>query len=258
MFFPVDLALWKLEPGQRPRWWPRVEESSDGELDTRVAKVIRTVTDHLTSVEGRWLLAGGGYLGGDWDEGYELDVRGYFHRTIGPARPTPEVLFAHASAYAVVTRPQRLHFEGFVVPFSPAEFVEELEDWEVCPATGHSSRFANNLWQIWRMWRGIQFPQPFLGDGPLTWVVSKNELVATANGAIVGVWRDWTDNLSLELVGELPPNSGWVLTAGPDIIRKFEEATGSRLRIVGRVRRFYREHSYDPHKSSDFYFDTGT
>ncbi len=243
---PVDLGLWRVAPTVPPSWWPRIEPSDErAELESEAAKVVRTVELAVESwqSEEEVVLAASGCIASAKLSRHDIQVRSFFQRPIGPVRPMSSELFdfAYNARARVSKEASPLRFEGLV---TLATEPGQLKDWQVLPCSGWSSPATSNVWQAWRMVRGIQCPVDLLANGEVHMTCCEDSVDFTSEGELVGRWRDWSQDMSSLFVKDLPPSSGWALVAPRSVIDRFSRETGAKLGWAWEITSRSRDYSH--------------
>ncbi len=251
---PVDLGLWQLATGERPRWWPAVESAAQqGEFDVEVADALAQVevATRVWDSENDVVLAASGCISQSIRGQRELEVRSFIQWPVGPLGPQSEDLFdfvRNADAYVTPDRTP-LRFEGAVrMNASP----ELLADWFVGTCSGTAFPISLHFWQGWRRLRGVQCPSPLLSNGPVEVVAGESSLDFVGEEGLVARWTDWTSDMSALLVEGLPPSSGWILTAPRDTVARVELETGGQFARCWELTSYFRESGigeFKEHKS---------
>lgn len=243
---PVDLGLWRVAPTVPPSWWPCIEPSDEQEqLESEAATVAREVELAVESwqSEDEVVLAASGCISNAKLSQHDLHVRSFLQRPVGPARPLSSELFDFlGNARVLVSHgASPLRFEGLVtLTTKPGR----LKDWEVLPCSGWSRSAAGNMWQVWRMVRGIQCPVDLLANGEVLVTCHEDSVDFTSHGELVARWRDWSRDMSSLFVKDLLPSSGWVLVAPRSVTDRFARETGANLGWAWETKSHFRDHSY--------------
>ncbi len=243
---PVDLGLWRVPPTVPPNWWPRIEPSDErGELESETATVVRAVEPAVESwqSEDEVVLAASGCISSTELSQHDLHVRSFFQLPVGPVRPMSSELFEFLGDASMLVSQggSPLRFEGLV---TLATEPGRLSDWEVFPCSGWSSPAASNVWQAWRMVRGIQCPVDLLASGEVHVTCREDSVDFTSQGELVARWRDWSQDMSSLFVKDLLPSSGWALIAPRSVTDRFSEETGATLGWAWEITSHFRDHSY--------------
>lgn len=241
---PVDLGLWQLAPGDRPHWWPAVEAGvNQGEVDVEVAEVLAQVeaATHGWDSESDVVLAASGCISQGTNGQHEFEVRSFIQKPVGPISPSSEEIldFVKAANAHVLPSYTPLRFEGAIASESSPE---RLADWIIgtCSATAYP--IPLHFWQGWRGLRGIQCPSSLLSTGPIEVVCGENSLDFLGEEGLVAQWSDWTSEMSALLIRDLPPSSGWVLTAPRAVVARLELQTGGKFARCWELTSYFREH----------------
>lgn len=261
---PIDLELWRLEPGRKPPWWPRVEEP-EGKIDTTAVAI-------WEAVEGLWRACSAGEppWGGDWalaeasgrvhtgTTTYDLEIFGCYQKCHGPAAPDLADLAdwyrgeGHRENRVDLLCPSPIRLRGHARGVRLDDLVRRSGDWTLVPAAGPVSVMSSvPRWQWWRMAREVWMPTPCLEgsraelgfeDGSMAMLGFEDGSMATRiDGQVAARWSDWTEALGETLPEGLPPATGQFLLADRGLIQEFAAATGSSFCWVCRLTGYHQE-----------------
>ena len=163
---PVDLALWQVESGAKPEWWPDLgTEWVPNSIDAQIAAAIRKTNDAANAWDSgtNVVIAASGCIFQSGLTQHDLEVRSFFQQANGPLRPsTEEVLDAVRRSRAWVNQQASpLRFEGSV---SVDNRFAQIGDWSICSCSGTAHPVALMSWQAWRGIREIQCPSEALSN----------------------------------------------------------------------------------------------
>ena len=257
---PIDLELWKMEPGRRLVWWPSVEES-EAPVDVTPGLIWAAVKRlwEEQGPEGRKsvLLAAAGHVHGVRHTAYDLEISGIFQAADGPVGGMAEEVFERCRPMLRASMGP-LRYSGALRMVPPADLAIRSGDWSVVPASGYVMAPASNRWQFWRVCRGLRLPSPFLTDTPLTFRYSIDAIEVSDGNGVKAWLRDWTDGVREKVLANLQPRSGYVLTADADMIYSFAGRTGSTFSWVCRLTTYQRRYEYGSFEEANFYAAFGT
>ncbi len=262
---PIDLELWCLKPASVPEWWPQIDEPK-AEVDMTIGQIWHQV-ETLWKAQGTgtcswgtgWLL---GQASGVVYQGstiYDLEICGILQKCHGPEVPYMGDLVEWYRGESGrdgnrldLKYASHLRFRGTVPrPLDPLGVdVRRFGHWTVVPISGYAN-IAGTIprWQYWRMFRKIWLPNPHLSDESLMVEGQEDALQIHNEAGVIGKWSDWTDGLGEKLVDSVPPNTGQYLLVSRSVLEEFAAQTSSSICWICRLKRFYREHSYEPYNS---------
>lgn len=257
---PIDLALWNVQPGAKPEWWPNVRIQSDSSrMESETSRLIRFVEN----VAADWgagsqvLLAAGGSLSETTLRRHNLEIRSFLQSAQGPTRPTSQDLFSHLkSVKAFVFRDDSpLSFSGQIkVDTGP----QRLRDWHTVPCAGMSHVDMGNIWQAWRGIRGVHCPSHLLAKDDLYAVCREDSIDFQGSEGLIARWTDWSEGVSALFVNGPLPANGWMLTAPQEVVTAIKEATGMQLAWVWEMTSHFRSSTFEEFKELRMYGESGT
>ena len=256
---PVDLALWEVGTSVCPEWWPELQAPSDkSSIDAEIATVMRNVE----SCTEAWIandyvvLAAGGCLHQTSLRQYDLSVRSFFQRPIGPNRPSTEELFTYLQQVRTTIRQDSspLRFEGRI---ETEASIDILGDWLIIPSSGSAYPVTPHIWQPWRRMRGIQCPTNVLTRADITAVCREDHIEYESGGKPMAYWSDWTSGMSSLVVRDLLPATGWMLVIPRVIADNFAHETGTTLAWSWEIVNQFRNYSYEGFTALTQYNDYG-
>jgi len=258
---PIDLELWRLQPGQRPPWWPRVEEP-EGKVDTAAVAIWRTVEELWQAYVagqppwgGGWALAEASGRVHTGATTYELEIFGFYQKCHGPAAPDLADLTdwcrgggdRENRVHLVCPSPVRLRGRARNVSLNAR--VWRSGDWTLVPTAGPLEVMSSTpRWQWWRMFRKVWLPTPCLEGTPIELGYEDGSMAARVDARVAARWNDWTEALGERLPEGLPPATGQYLLANRDLVHGFAAATGSNFCWVCRLTGYHKEQAGDEHK----------
>lgn len=256
---PIDLELWKLKPGRRPNWWPEVRDSVGG-IDTLAAQIWGQVEElwdkQCAEEQAETILAAGGRVH-QGDVIYDIEILGVFQSAEGPESGDARDIFERCDRVNLRESSKGLRLAGVILPESPASLEVNIGDWVVVPASGRVWSPTSSRWQIWRFLRAVRLPAPFLFNGAMTFRCGKDAIeISDPVGVKARLW-DWTDGLSEKLLANLPPRSGYALTADTSIVRGFAQETAMTFVWVCRLSGYHRQYGYGKFEKVVFFRNFG-
>jgi|GEM_PF-1001155 len=260
---PIDLELWRLNPGVRPIWWPHVEETNN-QVDTTFVALWQQIgllwkqqwQEAPDCFDHGWMLAeaSGAVSGGSVI--FDLEIYGLFQKCHGPTTPSLERIVDWCRGMDKddfnkidTSCASNLHFAGTLESQSLRERVQVFDDWTLVPAA--SIVQVNGTvprWQYWRMFRNIWLPTPFLTDSLISFQYDDEALRAYCENMVIGKWSDWTDALNEKFIDDVPPATGQHLLVSRTTIREFADRTESNYCWVCCLTGYYRKHRYEAYK----------
>ena len=262
----MGLLLWRCKPNRKPTWWPNVPPELDGPLDVAPAAIFEAVEVLWNRQRQRQLWNGEKDLGTSCVLGaaqgiilestvkYSLEIAGVFQRVVGPQVPPLERVATwvfekglHRGAGSAITPLE----DEARVELGDLEF-ESIDDWQVAPTV--AIRNYVSRWQYWRMQQGLSLPAKGLVDEAIDLEVGDKSVIQRGvSGHAYGRWWDWTDGVREELVDNVPPRTGQVLSLDAATVEQVEEATQSTFCWVCRLTMFDQPRSYGAHRESRMY-----
>ncbi len=249
---PVDLDLWRVAPHIRPTWWPQIGQP-EGQIDT-------TAADIWQQVEAQWeqnrtgrehadtIIAASGIVYHQ-ETIYNLAIFGMFQRCVGPETPELADIAAWISGAAdakdnalTVHRPSPLRLGG-VMADRPAEALQRrFADWLVLATAYPITRSgAVPRWQLWRTWRDIWLPAPYLAESPVTVTCEPEAIVLRDSESEIGRWVDWADGLGETLLEGVPPMSGQTVRVCGKALEKFAQQRNMTFCWLCQLTGYHRE-----------------
>ena len=257
---PIDLALWHVQPGAKPDWWPTAPlQNSLNETDSLDTGLMHSVGN----LAGDWgagpmvLLAAGGSLVETTLRRQNLEIRSCFQSSQGPSRPTSQDLFEYLNSVKafVYHDDSPLGFSGRIkIDTGP----RLLSDWRTVPCTGISIPKGGNIWQAWRSIRGIHSPSHLLANGELHAECREDSIDFQDSDGLVARWTDWSEGVSAIFFNGTLPANGWMLVAPHKLIDALEEKAGMHLAWVWEITSHFRSSTYDEFKDLRMYGESGT
>lgn len=245
---PIDLALWHVRPGRPPEWWPRPDKPP-GKIDTVPGQVWHRAAalwqQQQETTPGEVVLAADGRVH-EGEAVYDLSIRGVFQVARGTERGDLQKLFEDCEEAKGEHDAYGQRFEGRLKPRHPASFATGSGDWAVVPASVSVHSTVSSRWQLWRGFRGIRVPSPFLGEEILTFRCADAAVEVLDGGNVMATWSDWTDGLREELTANLPPRTGWVLRAQRCVVEQFARESGAVFAWLCRLTGYHRRHDFEP------------
>jgi len=244
---PIDLGLWRVQPGSKPPWWPS-PMPSPGTIDTVPAQLSTTLSDLWDKksevFEENTLLAASGSVQCGANT-YKLSIRAMFQAVTGPVAGDPaEIMKACDDVQGSYTS-QDVYFAGVLNPIKPTEISLVSHDWSILPASVYVRPHFFPRWQYWRGYRGIQLPAPFLTSEKLSFRCEPDSIRIFEGTTQIGTWQDWTDGVTEEFVNDLPHPHGWALLVHSDLVDEFSRLSHSTFGWICEVKVFHREHEHE-------------
>lgn len=239
---PIDLGLWRLEPTSRPTYWPRI--NSKGKItDTKneIWKQVTKLHQKQSKTATEWVIAKADGRVFEGSEILDLNICGFFRVSVGSSKPDcQELVNWLVYPFRIEHKLYSLFFEGKIKHLSAKKGKQIFMDWIVYPATWEMAPKTALTWQFWRLFRGIDFPSPFILENSGRFECRKDALNIYEGQTLVAEWRDWTDALTERFTANLPPSTGNVLMLKRKVIKRFEQKTNSEFCWGCRVTRFHR------------------
>lgn len=257
---PVDLGLWRVQPGTKPTWWPR-PKPSPGPIDTVPARLSAALSGlwdkrHEVFREHALLAAGGSLFYGSTI--YSLSIRAMFQAAKGPVPGAPgEIMKACNEAQGSHTS-QGIYFGGVLSSIRPEDISVVSRDWSILPASVYVRPRVFPRWQYWRGYRGVQLPAPFLASDKFSFRCEPDSIKVFDGATEIGSWQDWTDGVTEEFVNDTPHPHGWALSASWDLLEKFTRQSRSTLGWICEVKVLHREHEHESFRELSTYQLYGT
>lgn len=244
---PIDLGLWRVQPGIKPPWWPMPKPSA-GTIDTIPAQVwtaVSSLWDHRREVfsENALLAASGSVLQGSAI--YSLAIRAMFQAAHGPISGDPREIMQACDEAQGGHSGRGAYFGGILDQIKPEEISLNSHDWSILPASVYVRPHVFPRWQYWRGYRGVQLPASFLGSDRLSFRCESDSIMLFDGTTQIGSWRDWTDGITEEFVNNVPDPHGWVLQVSSDLIDRFAHQSRSTLGWICELRVLHREHQHE-------------
>lgn len=257
---PVDLGLWRVQPGSKPLWWPKPKVPS-GTVDTVPAE-LSTALSHLWDkkrdiFKGKALLAANGSVLCGTDT-YSLSIRAMFQAAYGPVLGDPKDIMKACDEAQGEHTGQDVCFAGALKPIKPEDISLVSHDWLTLPASVYVRPRVFPRWQYWRGYRGIQLPAPFLASEKVSFRCEQDSIIVFDGDTEIGTWQDWTDGVTEEFVNDLPHPHGWALCTPWDLVDKFSRLSHSTFSWICEVKGFHREQEHEKFREFSTYQLYGT
>ena len=257
---PIDLGLWRVQPGTKPPWWPS-PMPSPGTIDVvpaQLSKALSDLWDKKREVfkENALIAASGSVLCGT--DTYSLSIRAMFQAATGPVPGDPaEIMKACDEAQGSYTG-QDVYFAGALNPITPEDISLVSHDWSILPASIYIRPRVFPKWQYWRGYHGIQLPAPFLVSEKLSFRCEPDSIRVFEGDAQIGTWQDWTDGVTEEFVSDVPHSSRLALVTSWDLVDKFSRLSRSTFGWICELKIFHRKHEYENIRELSTYHLYGT
>ena len=247
---PIDLGLWRVQPGEMPAWWPKPKES-DSPIDTVPAQTWAALsrlwdTRHTIFGENMVLAAEGRIFQGDVV--YDLSIRAMFQEAHGPVSGSLDEIMQLCEEAQASQSNQGVCFDGPLKHIDQADMTFRSQDWSILPASVSVRPAVIPRWQYWRMERGIQVPAPFLASNRLSIRCDSKSVRAFENDVEIGRWHDWNVGVTEEYDDSLTFPHGWALEVPQEVVEKFLAESRGTLGWVCELKGFSRSHGYEPYK----------
>lgn len=257
---PIDLGLWRVQPGIKPPWWPTPKPSA-GTIDTIPAQVwaaLLNLWDKRREVfsENALLAASGSVLQGSAI--YSLSIRAMFQAANGPVSGDPREIMQACDEAQGSYSSRGAYFGGFLNLIKPEDISLVSHDWSILPASVYVRPHVFSRWQYWRGYRGVQLPAPFLASEKFSFRCEPDSIKIFDGAAQIGSWQDWTDGVTEEFVNDVPHPHGWALEASWDLVDKFARQSRSTLSWICEVKVLHREHEHENFREFSIYQLHGT
>lgn len=257
---PVDLGLWRLQPSQRPDWWPIVDDTP-GEIDITPALVLSKVEALWRSqreTNEEWIVAEASGVVRDGSTFYDLEICGLFQACDGPSRPdSADITYWYRGENPTQCSTRNLRFEGSIESNSFSSMMRRFAHWIVAPCACTSSHWPSSRWQHWRPARGTWVPAPFLAPQPVTFTCSRDSVQFREGEEVIARWFDWCDGLREKGVGDLPFSTGQCLLVRRQSVDITQARTGFVFCWVCKLTAYYREGNHQPFETVETYHTFG-
>lgn len=257
---PVDLGLWRVQPGPKPPWWPKPKVPS-GTIDTvpaELSTVLSRLWDKKHDIfQGNALLAADGSFVCGTDT-YSLSIRAVFQAAHGPVPGDPKEIMKACDEARGEHTGQDVCFAGALKSINPGDISLVSHDWSVLPASIYVRPRVFPRWQYWRGYRGIQIPAPFIASEEISFRCEPDSIRVFNGDTQIGTWQDWTDGVTEEFENDLPHLHGWALCTSWDLVDKFSRISRSTFSWISEVKGFHREHEHEKFREFSTYQLHGT
>lgn len=247
---PIDLGIWRVQPGTIPNWWP-IPKTSAGEIDTVPAQTwaaMSNVWESRRSVfDEKVLLAAEGRV---FQSGvvYDLSIRAMFQVAHGPVPGEPAEIMEGCEAARGSQSNKGVCFGGLMDPVDPTDVGFSTGDWSVLPASISVRPGVFSRWQYWRGHGATQLPAPFLASKNLSINCEPESIKAYDDSIEIGSWHDWTNGVTEEFDVGLTYPYGWVLEVPWKLIDDFLQESPGNFGWICELKGFSRAHEYEPYK----------
>ncbi len=256
----MDLALWKVQPNAKPKWWPAPQKSTSN-LDTvapRVWQQLKELWDDQKNTFGDYVLGQASGCVAVGDSVYDLKIQGCFQKCTGPTKPDlRDIIDWHDRRRHLSYVPENTRFEGMIPREDVNLFGKVFSDWMILPATAQMWPRIPPRWQFWRMERGVWFPLPLMFTDDLVFRCTEGSIDVFEKGQIVSQWRDWVSNLREKTTANLPPPTGQYLLIRRDVVESFTKEADCTFCWICSLTHFYREYSYGEYNTFAEYHEYG-
>ena len=245
---PIDLGLWRIQPGHTPPWWPD-PKSPTGAIHTVPAQVWETMSRlwerRRTDSSGNALLAASGrvFRGSVI---YELSIRAMFQVAQGPVPGVPADMIKACEEAHGSRSSHGPCFGGALNPIDPTDINFTSHDWSILPASVFVRPDGFARWQYWRGFGGIQLPAPFLASESLSFRCEPDSVKVFDSTTEVGSWRDWTNGITEEFDDGLTPSHGWALEASWELVDNFIRESNATFGWICELKGLSRANQYEP------------
>jgi hypothetical protein len=248
MICPIDLDLWKIRPGSRPIWWPRVTTCSKV-IDTAAGEVV-TQLEGLwkTGIPGRndWILAqASGYVGTSNMKFY-LEIYGVFQWCVGRKEPDFHEVgnWCRTISGDTMVPKSMLGVTRKLLPAPRHSHSKERQfgHWVLSPTFQAIPLAKGSHWQFWRRYRMLWAPASYLFDRQCELVPDREAMYFQINDETIGLWMDWTDGLTEQIDVNLPPFTGSCLLLKRDLLDSQSFPAHPTICWIWTLTAFHREY----------------
>jgi hypothetical protein len=255
---PLDIGAWKLDPIERPDWWPCVHPTATG-LDTTAGEIWREVEllwqRQVNSDTSEILVQASGHVFANDTTIYDLEIFGAFQKFSGGEKPPLDEVIEWLEG-SHITRPTKLAstIEGKVQPVAIAEHIRQFDGWSLVPAAFRLMSWCSGRWQADRMlMRGVWTPSPYLVSGVCSIFVSPEMLKVDHDDQTIARWMTWNDHLLDDWYRDIPPPVGECLWVKRDLIARFCERNRANFCWIVRQRSYHRQYTYNPFERAEIF-----
>jgi hypothetical protein len=257
---PIDVGLWRIEPGTRPDGW-QTAEGDAGTIETvlsEVHSVLATLWEKQSTED--WVIgAASGRVTETENSAYDIDIRGVVQSCAGAT--VPELADAVDWGNEPRIRPavsDHLAFEGVYSAEEPQAHEGRVGDWRIWQVAAPVQLYAVPRWQSWRLYRDIWLPTPFLSVDDLSIRCTGDAVVVESGGQHIGRWTDWAYKLGEMATANLSPSSGQALLLRRQVAEDAASRVGGRYAWICRITSYHRKHHMGEFEIKHSYTDYGT
>jgi|GEM_PF-689949 len=173
---PIDMSMWKLKLSKQPKWWPSFniskEESKGIILSTNIIQPIENI---LTPEPGWRILHLSGAINPKINF-YESTLHGHIeivpfaYKVLGSKMPSTKDIYRIAANFGSYF-PAGGYLDDFNIFNNEMSFNSNnsfpisLKDVLIFPLTAGVTTLSSNIWQLYRMYSGLELPIPHISMG---------------------------------------------------------------------------------------------
>jgi hypothetical protein len=264
---PIDLSLWKVQPGRAPGWWPKLQTDSRDDKDKvtlyqvafkeDVERIIDTKEDYtLLGINGAVKPSEG------WQTGFidtSLSLVGFGYQVVGATIPE-----AKRVAKEVLYSPQFLLFPSRASkPFNYLDSFDDyvkipdkpvrVDDLMIYPLVGTYHDLVIGLWQWFRDYRPQYIMHVNLISSGTTISIQRDYWSYEKQGETIARCKDWTEGLKerYEKDAEIPYGNYFEIKT--TYLNEYLDKHNLRLGYLMKTHHSLKKERYEEEKALDNY-----
>lgn len=246
---PIDLGLWKINPSQRPVYWPKIEKTKESIIETLWTQISDIWKEQL---KNNWIL---GFIEGRMGENgsfFDLSVNAFLGETGVDKKYREGEIFSFLDTQYIPRQELSLRCEGEIHHIENKN-KKSHQGSDIIPL---SSIFLPSIfahWQFWRQHRLIHFPSVNLITPPTKYVCSSDGIHFIEQDERFAKWNDWTDGITEERKSNLSLRTGNKLEILSDKLNRLNETKNFNYGWACKITEYSRNGYQGRYKSSRYY-----